>query len=300
MAKFDDGGGGGGKAVAKKAPSFRAGNYGNAYAKSKPSSSASSYPTTYKSGGRFGAPAPSAKNNKGSAGGSGYPKVKAPVGKVSAPARQGAISRRISNPAPAPKSAPAPRSTATTARTAEPLARTSAPVARTSAPMSTTSTAPELPADYTPPPPFLPEMSEMSEEDKINAYLRGDTTYIGQEAGLRNAMDNFNTNYDTQGQEYDIEYNMNKDNLDKALVEANTGLTDDYASRGMMNSGLYGKAWGDQQDEFKGRQTSMNNARNMFLSDQLAEKNEFDQESLLSGQKARQDAINRRAASLVT
>lgn len=130
----------------------------------------------------------------------------------------------------------------------------------------------------------------------IAQFLAGDTTYMGQEAALKKAMANYNTQYANQGQQYGEEYNLNKGNLGTALKEANTGMTDDYGSRGMLNSGLYGKAYADQQTEYQGRQAALDNARTQFLSDQLASKTNFTSEQGLTGQKARQDAINRRAA----
>ena len=54
--------------------------------------------------------------------------------------------------------------------------------------------------------------------------------------------------------------------------------------------------YADQQTEYNGRQTALDNARNQWLSEQLSGQTAATSESALSGQKARQDAINRRAA----
>ena len=151
----------------------------------------------------------------------------------------------------------------------------------------TKAAAPAAPPAQPPTPPAPPS---------IEQFLRGDTAYMGQEAGLKAGMDQYNIDYGQRQTQYGTEYNMNKDNLAKALTEANTGMTDDYASRGMLNSGTYGTAYADQQTEYNSRQTALDNARNQWLAEQLSGQTSATSESALSGQKARQDAINRRAA----
>lgn len=146
---------------------------------------------------------------------------------------------------------------------------------------------PAAPVAQPPKPPAPPS---------IEQFLRGDTAYMGQEAGLKAGMDQYNTDYGQRQAQYGTEYNMNKDNLAKALTEANTGMTNDYASRGMLNSGTYGTAYADQQTEYNSRQSALDNARNQWLAEQLSGQTTATSESALSGQKARQDAINRRAA----
>lgn len=130
----------------------------------------------------------------------------------------------------------------------------------------------------------------------LDQFLRGDTTFMGQEAGLKKAGANFNTQAANAAQQYGEQYNLNNTNLATAGQEARTGLTDDFASRGMLNSGVYGKAYADQETEYKGRQAALDQARTQFLTDQTAGRTNFTEEQNLSTQKARQDAINRRAA----
>lgn len=174
-------------------------------------------------------------------------------------ARQGAISRRVSGPSNQASAANSARA----------------------------SNAYSAPAPQPPTPPAPPS---------IEQFLRGDTAYMGQEAALKSGLDQYNTDYGQRQSQYGTEYNMNKDNLSKALTEANTSMTDDYASRGMLNSGTYGTAFADQQTEYNSRQTALDNARNQWLAEQLSGRTSATSESALSGQKARQDAINRRAA----
>jgi len=195
------------------------------------------------------------------------PAVRAPAKRVNTPARSGAIARRVS--APRQQYSGNGRTTAV------------------SKPAVTKPAAVAAPAPRPPAPPAPPS---------IEQFLRGDTAYMGQEAGLKAGMDQYNTDYNQRQAQYGTEYGMNKDNLAKALTEANTGMTDDYASRGMLNSGTYGTAYADQQTEYNGRQTALDNARNQWLAEQLSGQTAATSESALSGQKARQDAINRRAA----
>lgn len=148
-------------------------------------------------------------------------------------------------------------------------------------------------ATAAPAPAAMPPMA--AGPPSIDQYLRGDTTLIGQEAALRNSLSNYNTSYNQQNANYKTDYNLNKSNLALAKVEADRGMNDDYAGRGMINSGLYAKAYADQMAEYNGRQSAMDNAQTTFLNSQTQNKNNFDTQENLSSQKAREDAINRRA-----
>jgi hypothetical protein len=151
------------------------------------------------------------------------------------------------------------------------------------------ASAPSNPASLAPVPPAPPVAPS------IDQFLRGDTTYMGQEAALKNSLANYNTSWGQQNANYAQDYALNKSNLGLAKIEADRSLNDDYAGRGMMNSGLYMKANTDQQAEYDSRQLAMNNAQTSFNNSQTANKNNFATQEDLSNQKAKSDAINRRA-----
>jgi hypothetical protein len=200
-------------------------------------------------------------------------------------AQRAAMYKAAQKPTPRPTVSAPPRTSAPAA-----VRKTSAPVSTYKAPAAQPVNRPPAAA---PPRPAAPPVPP-----SIEQFLAGDTTYMGQNADLQKAMANFDTQQGQQSQQYGQEYNLNKGNLASALTEANTAMANDYGSRGMMNSGLYGQAYADQQTEYNGRQAALDNARTQFLSDQTAGKTNFTADQGLTAEKARQDAINRRAAGL--
>jgi hypothetical protein len=234
--------------------------------------------TPYQGGGRFGAPSA----NRSTVAASSYPKVGAPATKPKvAPA---AVARRVTKPVVRNTPAPAPRKTVTTARPSGTIVKAAPKAAPKSAPVAKPVSAPKAPV--------------MSEQDKINAYLRGDTTYIQQQADSKLAGENFGTQWADQNTNYGSEFALNQANLNKAKGEADTAMTDDFAARGALSGSGYADAYQNQQTEFDSRQKAMEQAQTQFGTDQGAAQTNFNSQQTLTDQKARADAINRRAAGL--
>jgi hypothetical protein len=138
-----------------------------------------------------------------------------------------------------------------------------------------------------PPPPAPPSIDE---------WLGGDSTFQSQNNALSKAWADYQNNAKLQTDQYTNQYNTNKDQLGKQKIIDQSALEDDYASRGLMNSGLYGKAFTDFTNDYATKFTNLDTAKSDFLANLLAAQQGFQSDQQVQTDKARQDAINRRAA----
>lgn len=73
-------------------------------------------------------------------------------------------------------------------------------------------------------------------------------------------------------------------------------ILNDYASRGLLHSGLYAKKRGEYETEFGKQLAEINRQRSKMYSDLGTERTAFEREQELQKENARLDAIRRRAA----
>ncbi len=142
--------------------------------------------------------------------------------------------------------------------------------------------APEVPVS--PPPP------------SINAFLAEDDTYQAQMAALAKALTNYKTQMGQRQGEYNTDFANRLSELNTQEDRSTIDQADDYAGRGMYISGLYGKARGDLEQDFNRRETDMNTAKTSFMNALSRDFTNFNEENSLSNAKARQEALDRRAA----
>lgn len=99
-----------------------------------------------------------------------------------------------------------------------------------------------------------------------------------------------------QQQQYQGQYGLNVQELGKQRETGFKDLENDYASRGLLKSGVYGTAYSDLENDFKRRQTDLDTARANFLANLQTGFGNFQTEQQTVAEKARQEAIARRAA----
>jgi hypothetical protein len=96
--------------------------------------------------------------------------------------------------------------------------------------------------------------------------------------------------------QYNTGYAQNTDTLKKSLADSLTGIQDDYASRGLLTSGLYADAMSDTNSDFAKRQAELDQARAQYLSGLSSDLTNFKSEQEIAMEKAKQEAAARRAA----
>lgn len=129
----------------------------------------------------------------------------------------------------------------------------------------------------------------------INAYLGGDTTYQQQIKQFAKALSDFEADAGRRRGILESDYGTSKRALGDQRGLDLKNLEEDYGSRGMIRSGLYGQAVGDYEKEFGERSADLERRQQEALNMLLQEQSQFGQQNTLSQQQAREEALRRRA-----
>lgn len=130
----------------------------------------------------------------------------------------------------------------------------------------------------------------------INSYLGGDSSYQDQLKQFANALALFNADLTRRRGGLETDYASSQKAMnDQKLIDLNN-LEADYGARGILRSGLYGKAVGDYNNEFNTRMTDLSNKEQDALAGLDQENARFTSQQQLQQEAAKQDAIRRRAA----
>lgn len=129
----------------------------------------------------------------------------------------------------------------------------------------------------------------------IGAYLNQDTGYQQQLREFAKALNDFNADVLRRRGSLDTQYGLSTKALgDQKLLDLDA-LKQDYGARGLLQSGLYGKAIGDYNTEWNQRMTDLDRQQQDALSSLTQEQNQFSTANQLKEQAAKEAAIRRRA-----
>lgn len=142
-------------------------------------------------------------------------------------------------------------------------------------------------APSTPPPP--PPMS-------INDWLNQDSTYQSQESALKKALTDYIAQQGVAKNQYNVDYTGRTHDLALQKTRSLDDQANDFASRGMYFSGVYGKDMSNLVGDFARRQSDMDTAKANYFANLANDLGNFQDQQQLTETKAKQDAINRRAA----
>lgn len=135
-------------------------------------------------------------------------------------------------------------------------------------------------------------------QPNVDEWLANDVAYKTQSDQLAKAWADYQAqSKQTEGQ-YRTDYTSKQAELGKTRELAGQELESDYASRGMLGSGLYAKAYTDYTTDYDNRQKQLDTGLSDFLANLLAQTNNYKSEQDIAAEKAKQDAIARRAASM--
>lgn len=138
-----------------------------------------------------------------------------------------------------------------------------------------------------PPPPAPPS---------LEAFSAKDSTYQNQLSALKKALTDYMAQQGQSKTQYLTGYTSDADTLGQNRTEGLDNLENDYASRGLLQSGLYADSLSDLNTDFDKRQAALDQARAAFLAQQGSDLTNFKSEQQLTQQKALQEAAARRAA----
>ncbi|HEY6020860.1 MAG TPA: hypothetical protein VIY48_13460 [Candidatus Paceibacterota bacterium] len=125
------------------------------------------------------------------------------------------------------------------------------------------------------------------------AYLAGDTTYGSQASALQKALQDYAAQYGTGLQNYNTEYTTSLDKLKQDQGLKSTELNDDFASRGLLTSGVYADALNKFNQQYDTQRADLARAKALYEQDALTDKNNFTTQNQLELEKARQAALQR-------
>lgn len=145
-------------------------------------------------------------------------------------------------------------------------------------------------------------------------YLAGDATYQAVISALAKQLSNFNSDIQAQRDNYMLDFNKGVDQLGYVAGEggrpaswdwndlltasgrAYQNLSNDFASRGMLQSSGYADSLNNLQRSLMDQYTGMTQARDVFTGDLDRQTAQYTDENTASSQAARAEAILRRAA----
>jgi hypothetical protein len=150
-----------------------------------------------------------------------------------------------------------------------------------------------------------------------NDWLEGDSSYQAQLAALIRAAEDSSADFLGQRSKYDIDYNdslkglgwqqgagedqpgaWNFQDLNTAAGRAQNNQINDFASRGLLQSSLYGTANDNLLRSLNDQLTGINTGRQTFLSDLGRQETSFKNENAMQRQQAKAEALARRAAEI--
>jgi hypothetical protein len=127
----------------------------------------------------------------------------------------------------------------------------------------------------------------------INDFLSSDSTYSAQLAALNKAIADYTAQQDRAKGRYDVDYGSRKRDLGTARERSLDEQENDFASRGILFSGVYGQDVNKLVTDFARRQSDMDIARANYAAGLADDLSNFRDERQLSMTKAKQDAVNR-------
>lgn len=147
----------------------------------------------------------------------------------------------------------------------------------------------------TPAAPAAPAGGGASGIPDIEAYLAGDQMYQSGMSELMKALDMFRAQAGHQRGTINSAFDTAMGRMGQERDRSLKTIEDDFASRGLVNSGLYGKARDDYNTEYNSRVGDLNTDRQNELNALGFEEQNFTGLNQSEGARLRQEAMARRA-----
>jgi len=186
---------------------------------------------------------------------------------------------------PKPKNKPKPSSGS----------RSKPPQTRAQPPRSRPNPAPPSgPPQYGPGP--VPTVSPPPRAPSVPAYLSGDDVYQQALRGGKRSLKDFLSDLTRRRGEAGTNFTQTTETLERDRGLQLERLKDEFASRGLLHSGLYAEEQGRFQQDFQTQLAQLTQANKQLLADLLSQETNFRREQQLAMEIARQEALARRAA----
>lgn len=140
--------------------------------------------------------------------------------------------------------------------------------------------------------PVAPKVSLPS----LGAYLGTDAAYQNIVRGGKRSLADFLSEIGRRRGEATTQFNQTKSSMERDRTQQLDSLRQEFASRGLINSGLFAEEQGRFQQQFTEQGNALGQQQAALLADLLSQQKNFQREQQLALEAAKQDAIARRAA----
>jgi hypothetical protein len=144
---------------------------------------------------------------------------------------------------------------------------------------------------YTPPKP-----KPAPKPPSINDYLGTDSVYQNAVRGGKRSLADFLSELGRRRGEAGTQFKQTTASMERDRVQQLDDLRNEFASRGLIQSGLYGQEQGTFQKKFGEQQTALKQQQAALLADLLGQQKNYQRENDLATEAAKQEALMRRAA----
>ena len=181
-----------------------------------------------------------------------------------------------------------------------------APLEKTTprAPLQQTTTTGGTPPPPPPaPPPGMPTSSGTVESvtppspkpPGISAWLAGDEAFQAAQRGSQRTLSDLLSDLTRRRGETDTAFDQTRETAERGRDLGLDRMLQEFASRGMIHSGLFGQEQGRFQEDFQRDMERREQQRGMILADLLAQETNAKRQQENAMEVARMEALNRRA-----
>lgn len=142
----------------------------------------------------------------------------------------------------------------------------------------------------------IPEKRPTPAPGSIDSYLGTDSIFQSILSGSKKSLADFLSEMNRRRGEAGTQFNQTKASMERDRVQQLEALRDEFASRGLIQSGLYGEEQGRFQQQFTQQSQALQQQQAALLADLLSQEKNFRREQDLAIEAAKQEAIARRAA----
>ncbi len=130
----------------------------------------------------------------------------------------------------------------------------------------------------------------------LASYLGTDAAYQDVLRGSKRSLSDFLSELGRRRGEAGTQFNMTKSSMERDRTQQLEDLRNEFASRGLIQSGLYGEEQGKFQQQFAQQMQAMEQQQAALMADLLSQETNYKREQQLATEAAKQEALQRRAA----
>jgi hypothetical protein len=129
----------------------------------------------------------------------------------------------------------------------------------------------------------------------LKSYLSGDDAYQQVVRGGKRSLTDFLSEINRRRGEAGTTFEQTKGTMESDRVRQLQNLRDEFASRGLIQSGLYGQEQGRFQEQFETQRRALEQQQTGLVGDLLSQERNYRREQELMLEQAKQEALARRA-----